>query len=45
MNSSTYPTIYNLMSYQQEYNEQAIYEIDCLYSEDSESDNTNTEFV
>ena len=40
MNFSTYPTVYNLMSYQQEYDEQPIYEIDRQYSEDSESDNT-----
>ena len=30
---STYPTIYNLMSYNQEYNEQPIYELDIQYSE------------
>ena len=37
---STYPTIYNLMSYNQEYNEQPLYELDFQYSEDSESDTT-----
>ena len=40
MQFSTYPTIYNLMSYNQEYNEQPIYELDFQYSEDSESDTT-----
>ena len=40
MQFSTYPTIYNLMSYNQEYNEQPIYELDLQYSEDSESDTT-----
>ena len=40
MQFSTYPTIYNLMSYDQEYNEQPIYELDFKYSEDSESDTT-----
>ena len=40
MEFSTYPTIYNLMSYNQEYNEQPIYELDLQYSEDSESDTT-----
>ena len=35
----SYLTIYNLMSYHQEYNEQANFEIYCLYWEDSESDN------
>ena len=38
--SCTYPTIYNLMSYNQEYNEQPVYELDLQYSEDSESDTT-----
>ena len=33
-------TIYNLMSYNQEYNEQSVYELDFQYSEDSESDTT-----
>ena len=37
---STYPTIYNLMSYNQEYNEQPIYELDIQYTEDSDSDTT-----
>ena len=36
---STYPTIYNLMSYNEDYNEQPIYEIDCAYPADSVSDN------
>ena len=40
MNFSMYPMVYNLMSYQQEYNEQPIYELDFQYSKDSESDNT-----
>ena len=40
MNFSKYPTVYNLLSYQQKYNEQPIYELDWQYSEDSESDNT-----
>ena len=39
MQFSTYPTIYNLKSYyNQEYNEQPVYELDFQYSEDSESD-------
>ena len=33
MQFSTYPTIYNLMSYNQEYNEQPIYELDLQYSD------------
>ena len=33
-------SIYNLMSYNQEYNEQPLYELDFQYSEDSESDTT-----
>ena len=45
MQFSTYPTIYNLMSYNQEYNEQPIYELDFQYSEDSESDNTSSKPV
>ena len=40
MQFSTYPTIYNLMSYNQEYNEQPLYELDLQYSDDSESDTT-----
>ena len=40
MQFSTYPTIFNLMSYNQEYNEQTIYELDFQYSEDSKSDTT-----
>ena len=40
MQFGTYPTIYNLMSYNQEYNEQPIYELDLNYSEDSETDTT-----
>ena len=35
MQFSTYPTIYNLMSYNQEYNEQPIYETDFQYSENT----------
>ena len=35
--------VYNLMSYNQDYNEQPIYEIECLYSEDSKSDNSITQ--
>ena len=42
INFSTHPTVYNLMSYNQEYNEQPIYEIDCLNSDDSDSDNSIT---
>ena len=38
MQFSTYPTIYNLMSYTHEYNKQQVYELDFQYSEDSESD-------
>ena len=38
--SSIAPTIYNYMSYQSEHNEQPIYGIDCLNSEDIESDST-----
>ena len=38
--STVHPTIYNLMSYIQEYNEQPVYELDLQYSEDSESDTT-----
>ena len=38
MQFSTYPKIYNLMSYNQEYNEQPIYELHFQYSQDSESD-------
>ena len=40
MQFSTCPTVYNLMSYNQEYNEQPVYELDFHYSEDSESDTT-----
>ena len=40
MQFSTYPTIYNLISYNQEYNEQPLYELDFQYSENSESDAT-----
>ena len=40
MQFSTYPTIYNLMFCNQEYNEQPVYELDFQYSEDSESDTT-----
>ena len=40
MQFSTYTTIYNLLSYNQEYIEQPIYELDVQYSEDSESDYT-----
>ena len=40
MQFSIYPIIYNLMSYNQEYNEQPIYELDLQYSDDSESDTT-----
>ena len=40
MQFSTYSTIYNLTSHKQEYNEQAIYELDFQYSEDSEEDKT-----
>ena len=42
MQFSTYPTIYNLMSYNQEYNEQPIYELDVQYSDDSDSDTNIT---
>ena len=39
LNFSTYPVIYNLLSYDQDYNEQPIYEIDTPYSNsDSEPD-------
>ena len=38
MQFSIYPIIYNPMSYNQEYNEQPIHEIDFQYSEDSDSD-------
>ena len=31
-------TIYNLMSYNQDYNEQPVYELDFRYSDDSNSD-------
>ena len=44
MNFSTYPIIYN-PSYQRDHNEQPIYEIDFLYSKDSESDNTIAEIT
>ena len=37
MQFSTYTTIYNLMSYNQEYKEQPVYELDFQYSEDSEA--------
>ena len=37
-NFSTYPTIYNLICCNQDYNEQPVYEIDCNYSGDSDSD-------
>ena len=40
MQFSTYTTVYNLMSYNKEYNEQPLYELDIQYSEDSESDTT-----
>ena len=40
MQFGTYPTIYSPMSYNQEYNEQPLYELDFQYSEDSESDTT-----
>ena len=40
MQISTHSTIYNLMSNNQEYNEQTIYELDLQYSDKSESDNT-----
>ena len=40
MQFTTYPTIYDVMSYNQEYNEQPIYELDLQYSDNSESDNT-----
>ena len=36
MQFSTYTPIYNLMSYDQEYNEQPVYELDFQYSDDSE---------
>ena len=41
MEFSMYPIVYNL-SYQQDYNDQPIYEINCLFLEDSESDNNTT---
>ena len=40
MGTVQYPTVYNLMSYNQEYIEQPLYELDFQYSEDSESDTT-----
>ena len=36
---SRYPVVNNYLSYQQEYNEQPIYEIDCQYSPDEGSEN------
>ena len=39
MQFNTYPTVYNLMSYIQDNNEQPIYVLDVQYSEDSETDN------
>ena len=38
MSFSTYSIAYNMMSYNQDYNEQPIYELDCNYSEDSDFD-------
>ena len=40
MKFSIYPTICNLMIYNQKYNEQPIFKLDLQYSDDSESDNT-----
>ena len=37
---SRYPTIQNMLSHEQEYNEQPIYEIDHLFSDDSDSTNS-----
>ena len=36
---------YNSESYNQEYNEQPLYELDFQYSEDSESDTTNLQIL
>ena len=35
---STYPTIYNMMAYDQDYVTQPIYQIDTMYSTDSDQD-------
>ena len=39
INFSTYQTVYNMMSYNQDYNTQPIYELDYNYSDNSDSDN------
>ena len=43
MDFSTYLMAYNLMGYYQDYNEQSIYKIDCLYLEDNKSVNYITQ--
>ena len=43
MDFSMYPIVYSIMSYHQDYNKQPIYKIDCLYLEQSESDNNITQ--
>ena len=39
INFSTYQTVYNMMSYNQDYNTQPIYELDYNYSDNTDSDN------
>ena len=45
INFSTYPTVYNMMSYNQDYNTQPIYELDYNYSDTSDSDNNITQIA
>lgn len=43
MQFNTYPTIYNLMSYNQDYNDQLLYELELQYSDNSDSDTATFE--
>ena len=45
INFGTYQTVYNMMSYNQDYNIQPIYELDYNYSDNSDSDNNLTQIA
>ena len=41
---SRYPNVQNMLSHGQEYNEQPLYEIDHLFSDDSDSSNSELQY-
>ena len=45
INFSTYRTVYKMMSYNQDYNTQPIYELDYIYSDNSDLDNNLSQLV